>query len=56
LSTFSGCSALTTVNINPHPIEFEPSGRRPPNAFEGCPRLSLAVRKKLTDSGYTGQF
>jgi hypothetical protein len=44
------------VNINPHPIEFESYRSGPPDTFKGCPRLSLAVRKKLTDSGYTGEF
>jgi hypothetical protein len=53
---FAGCTALTTVELTPHPINFavmKYHGYR--GIFEGT-RLSLASRKKLQDSGYTGKF
>jgi hypothetical protein len=43
---------LATVELTPHPITFGSYN----NSFSGCARLNLASRKKLKDSGFTGEF
>jgi len=58
---FENCSELTTVKLPSHPIEYlkvddqglEFNGNW---AFSGCSKLSLAVRKAITDSGYKDNF
>jgi hypothetical protein len=52
---FYGCTSLTEVKLPSHSIVYEPpqSGFA---VFDNCPRLSLATRKAITDSGYTGGF
>jgi hypothetical protein len=54
---FANCSVLTTINLTSHPITFgtyEDYGYG--FAFEDCPRLTLASKKKLQDSGYKNSF
>jgi hypothetical protein len=54
---FANCSVLTTINLVSHPITFgtyENYGYG--FAFEDCPRLTLASKKKLQDSGYKNSF
>ncbi|MDR2211669.1 MAG: leucine-rich repeat domain-containing protein [Spirochaetaceae bacterium] len=53
---FFQCEALTTVNITVRPVEFPRPQFAAFPAFTGCARLSLAVRKKIQDCGYTGSF
>lgn len=48
--TFYGCSSLTTVNINVEKVEYSHS------VFSGCSSLSLKEKKKIRDTGYTGEF
>jgi hypothetical protein len=50
---FSGCSELAKVTLPSHPIQYGTDGDP---TFKNCPKLSLAVRKAITDSGYTGNF
>jgi hypothetical protein len=50
-SVFRQCSELTTVKLPAHPIQYTAG-----DVFLRCPKLSLAVRKAITDSGYTGEF
>ena len=63
---FKGCSSLTTVNIGVEKLEeslnniyvledgYETGYGH--NVFEGCSALSLKERKKIRDTGYTGEF
>jgi hypothetical protein len=56
---FKGCSSLVKVTMPAHPITYGTNGPLAGNkqtAFEGCPRLTLASRKAITDTGYTGAF
>jgi len=50
---FEGCSSLETVNLPSHKISY---GDGSHTAFEGCTKLSIAARKAINDSGYTGSF
>jgi len=51
---FYGCSNLTTVNLPPsHSIKYKVSSL---GTFQYCSKLSLAMRKAITDSGYKGEF
>jgi hypothetical protein len=63
---FEECAELTTVNL-PSKIRYMerdiPSGKwvaqkeaEWSGAFHNCPKLSLAARKAITDSGYKGSF
>jgi hypothetical protein len=49
---FEYCSELTTVRLPSHPIKYGYSS----TAFQNCPKLSLAARKPIQESGYTGNF
>jgi hypothetical protein len=53
---FMYCSELTTVKLPSHPVKYSVNYLGGNDSFESCPKLSLAVRKAITDSGYTGQF
>jgi hypothetical protein len=53
-SAFRGCSSLAEVKLPGHPIGYSDLSYY--FAFENCPKLSLATRKAITDSGYTGEF
>ena len=63
---FYYCTELTTVRIPAHPIAYASINNRSGkieernvdfnNAFGRCSKLSLAVRKAITDTGYTGKF
>ncbi|MDR2053813.1 MAG: leucine-rich repeat domain-containing protein [Treponema sp.] len=48
---FKGCEFLTKVTMPAHPITYKYN-----EVFEECPRLTLASRKAITDTGYTGKF
>jgi hypothetical protein len=48
---FSNCPELTTVNLPSHPIQYAGS-----DVFLNCPKLTLAMRKTITDTGYAGNF
>jgi len=52
LNAFSGCSSLETVNLPSHTIEYAIDSF----AFYGCTKLSIASRKAINDSGYSGKF
>jgi hypothetical protein len=53
-SAFSECKELTTVKLPSHPIKYgSESGNR---VFTDCGKLSLATRKAIEESGYTGGF
>jgi len=51
-SAFTGCSSLETVKLPSHKISYE-SGF---DVFDGCTKLSIAARKAINDSGYSGKF
>ena len=57
---FVGCSNLTTFNIVVNHIEYgRDNGRyyeECRDAFSGCSSLSLKEKKKIRDTGYTGEF
>jgi hypothetical protein len=58
---FLNCKELTTVKLPSHPLKYaqrdEGTGELMSNdAFKGCSKLSLAARKAIQDSGYTGDF
>jgi hypothetical protein len=53
---FYYCAELTSVKLSPHPIEYIANSNGTGAAFKGCPKLSLAVRKAITDSGYQDEF
>jgi hypothetical protein len=62
-NTFSFCTELTTVKLPSHPIQYLHTGGYRygseggnNDAFKGCGKLSLATRKAIQDSGYTGEF
>ena len=49
---FFDCNNLTTVNLPPsHSIQYVRN-----NAFEGCSKLTIAMRETIRGSGYTGEF
>jgi hypothetical protein len=52
LSAFEGCSSLETVNLPSHKISYDEGF----DVFDGCTKLSIATRKAINDSGYTGKF
>jgi hypothetical protein len=52
---FNNCKELTTVKLPSHAITYEGFGTSS-YSFAGCPRLSLAERKAIQDSGYPGKF
>ena len=52
---FRGCSELTTVDIPSHKILYGYDSVFI-DSFQGCPKLTLAERKKIQDTGYTGEF
>jgi hypothetical protein len=51
---FYKCSELAEVKLPSHPIKY--TGDVWPSAFGECPKLSLATRKAIQDSGYKGDF
>jgi hypothetical protein len=51
---FWGCSELTTVKVSSHPIKYSMGVYS--NAFVNCGKLSLATRKIIQETGYTGGF
>jgi hypothetical protein len=51
---FYKCSELTEVKLPSHPIKY--TGDDWEGAFSECPKLSLAARKAIQDSGYKGSF
>ena len=57
---FVGCSNLTTFNIVVNHIEYGSYNGRYyeecRDAFSGCSSLSLKEKKKIRDTGYTGEF
>jgi hypothetical protein len=57
---FSYCSELSTVKLPSHLIEYPDSSNSyaatGSRAFVNCGKLSLATRKAIQDSGYTGEF
>jgi hypothetical protein len=54
---FNNCPLLTTVKIPAKTIQYGSSyWEKSNNAFKNCPKLSLAVRKAITDTGYKGEF
>jgi hypothetical protein len=55
---FSSCKELTTVKLPSHPLEYPDfeSIHANNSAFGSCPKLSLAVRNAIKESGYTGEF
>jgi hypothetical protein len=53
-NAFLKCSELAEVKLPSHPIKYTGEDWEP--AFGECPKLSLATRKAITDSGYKGSF
>jgi hypothetical protein len=53
LGAFYKCSELAEVKLPSHPIKYPISYV---DAFASCPKLSLAARKAIQDSGYKGSF
>ncbi|GMO44298.1 MAG: hypothetical protein Pg6C_06180 [Treponemataceae bacterium] len=54
-NAFSGCKELTTVKLPSHPLKYTLSyGEN--DAFRSCPKLSLAVRNAIKESGYPDEF
>jgi hypothetical protein len=49
---FEGCGSLVKVTMPAHPITYGNN----PATFSDCPRLTLASRKAITDTGYTDTF
>jgi hypothetical protein len=56
VTAFADCPELTTVKLPSHPVKYLEDIIGYERAFENCPKLSLAVRKAITDSGYKGTF
>jgi hypothetical protein len=53
---FSDCSELTSVKLPSHPIEYTAVFSGDIRTFSNCPKLSLAIRKAIQDSGYKDGF
>jgi hypothetical protein len=53
---FVDCVELSKVTLPSHPIEYPLHVLGRSDAFVNCPKLSLAVRKTITDTGYKGSF
>ncbi|GHV56596.1 hypothetical protein AGMMS49579_21360 [Spirochaetia bacterium] len=54
-SAFEGCTELTDVKLPTHSIEYSTYYGLDQTFFR-CSKLSLAVRKAITDTGYKGIF
>ena len=54
---FYNCEELTTVKLPSHPLKY-PNGEYTSSsqAFLNCPKLSLATRKAIEESGYKDKF